>query len=108
MQTFEMSRMLAERAAAGRLYREFLRVPALSAGVYVLPAGGADPQQPHNEDEIYYVVGGRATVRVGDEERAVAPGAFIYVGAGVPHHFHTILEELALLVVFAPVQTRRV
>jgi len=33
-----------ERAQAGKLYREFLRVPAMSAGLYVLPAGGNDPQ----------------------------------------------------------------
>ena len=28
-------------------------------GLYVLPAGGTDPQRPHNEDEMYYVVRGR-------------------------------------------------
>ena len=43
-----------------KLYREFLRVPAMSAGLYVLPAGGTDLQKPHHEDEMYYVVRGRA------------------------------------------------
>ena len=32
----------------------------MSAGVYVLPKGGTDPQKPHREDEMYYVVRGRA------------------------------------------------
>ena len=51
-----------DRPGTGRgapLYREFLRVPDLSAGLYVLEAGATDPQSPHTEDELYYVVAGR-------------------------------------------------
>src|SRR5208337_4642400 len=40
-----------QRTRSGKLYREFLRVPAMSAGLYVLPAGGTDLQRPHHEDE---------------------------------------------------------
>ena len=61
----------AERAPSGKLYREFLRVPALSAGLYVLPAGRTDPQKPHHEDELYYVVRGHARVRIGSKQQAV-------------------------------------
>lgn len=99
---FDLAELRAARQASGRLYHEFLRVPSLSTGLYVLPAGGTDPQQPHTEDEIYYVIGGRATILVGEEERAVAPGSIIYVAAGVEHRFHSIAEELTLLVFFAP------
>jgi len=104
MDAFEMAQLLTERQRSGRLYHEFLRVPALSAGVYVLPAGGTDPQKPHTEDEVYYVVGGRATIRVGGEDRAVQPGSLVFVPAGVEHRFHTITEELQLLVLFAPAE----
>lgn len=41
------------------LYLEFLRVPAMSAGLYELETGASDPQTPHAEDEIYYVIAGR-------------------------------------------------
>jgi len=47
-----------QRAESGKQYREFLRVPAMSAGLYVLPAGGTDSQRPHHEDETYYVIRG--------------------------------------------------
>lgn len=50
-----------ERTAAARLYREFLRVPDLSAGLYALEAGATDPQLPHAEDELYYVASRPAT-----------------------------------------------
>ena len=36
---FDLSRLLAQQHDSNQRYLEFLRVPALSAGVYVLPAG---------------------------------------------------------------------
>ena len=88
-----------------QLYREFLRMPAMSAGLYVLPAGGVDPQRPHHEDEMYYVVRGRAHFKAGDEDREVRPGSVIYVAAEVEHRFYDIREEMAVLVFFAPAET---
>jgi mannose-6-phosphate isomerase-like protein (cupin superfamily) len=105
MRAFELANLLAERRHSGRAYLEVLRVPALSAGVYVLPAGGVDLQKPHAEDEVYYVVSGKGTVRVGEDDRAVTAGTVIFVGAGVEHRFHSISEELTLLVFFAPAET---
>lgn len=104
MDAFELEQVAAERERLGRRYHEFLRVPALSVGLYVLGAGTEDPQRPHTEDEIYHVVRGRATIRVSDEDRPVGPGSVIYVAADVPHRFHTIEEDLEILVVFAPAQ----
>ena len=94
-----------QRAQSGKPYREFLRVPAISAGLYVLPAGGTDLQRPHHEDEIYYVVRGRARFQAGDEDRDVSAGNLIFVAAEVAHHFYDIKEELAVLVFFAPAES---
>jgi mannose-6-phosphate isomerase-like protein (cupin superfamily) len=105
MDAFELREVETVRREAGKLYQEFLRVPDLSAGLYVLDAGATDPQQPHREDELYYVVSGSATITVGDEERAVAPGSLVFVGAGVAHRFHDITERLELLVVFGPAES---
>lgn len=94
-----------QRAQSGKLYREFLRVPAMSAGLYVLPAGGTDPQRPHHEDEIYYVIRGRARFKAGEEDREVSAGSVIFVAAEVEHRFYDVAEELALLVFFAPAES---
>ncbi len=102
MDAFELPQILNQRADTHTPYLEFLRVASMSLGVYVLPAGGVDPQKPHTEDEIYYVVSGRGTVIVADEERPVQPGSIIFVAAGVEHRFHNIYEDLSLLVFFAP------
>ncbi len=95
----------ADRRTGGKAYHEFLRVPALSTGVYVLPAGGTDPQQPHAEDEVYVVVKGRARFQAGAEDFPAAPGAVIFVPARLEHRFHSITEELQVLVLFAPAES---
>ena len=105
MDAFEVADLLAARRAGTELYHEFLRVPALSAGVYELPAGGSDPQDPHHEDEVYVVLAGEAAITVGDERRPVRSGSVVFVAAGVPHRFHDIASDLAVLVVFAPAET---
>ncbi len=94
-----------QRAKSGKPYREFLRVPAMSAGLYVLPVGGIDHQKPHREDETYYVIRGRARFKAGSEDREVSTGDVIFVAAQVGHRFYDITEELAVLVVFAPAET---
>jgi mannose-6-phosphate isomerase-like protein (cupin superfamily) len=93
------------RKQSGKRYSEFLRVPAMSAGIYVLPTGATDPQSPHKEDEMYYVVRGRARMRAGTEDQPVSEGSIIFVAAGVEHRFYEIAEELMLLVFFAPAET---
>ena len=102
---FKIGEIDQERAKAGKLYREFLRVPAMSAGLYVLPAGATDPQRPHHEDEMYYVIRGRAHFRAGDEDAEVSAGSALFVAAEVEHRFHDITEELAVLVFLAPAET---
>lgn len=104
MEAFELDELIKHQQASRQPYLEFLRVADLSAGLYVLPAGMEDRQQPHSEDEVYYVVSGRAVIRVVDEDRPVEAGSIIYVRAGAVHHFHSITERLRLLVFFAPAE----
>jgi quercetin dioxygenase-like cupin family protein len=97
--------MNQQRAQSGKLYGEFLRVPSMSAGLYVLAAGATDLQRPHHEDEMYYVVRGKARFQAGDQDQAISAGSVLFVAAEVPHHFYDVAEELALLVFFAPAES---
>ncbi|HNS61261.1 MAG TPA: cupin domain-containing protein [Anaerolineales bacterium] len=56
------------------------------------------------EDEVYYVVGGKAKIKVADEDRDVSAGSIVYVAKNVEHRFHSIEEKLTLLVFFAPAE----
>ena len=104
MQAHEFAQLISQHEENNKPYLEFLKVPDLSMGLYVLPAGGTDPQSPHTEDEVYYVVSGRAQIKVADEDRAVQAGSIVYVAKNVEHRFHSIEEELTVLVFFAPAE----
>ena len=104
MQTYELTQLIFQRADSNKLYLEFLKVPDLSMGLYVLPADEMDPQSPHIEDEVYYVVSGRAQIKVADENHAVQAGSIVYVAKNVEHRFHSIEEELTVIVFFAPAE----
>ncbi|MFC7305989.1 cupin domain-containing protein [Streptomyces monticola] len=102
MKAFRLDELEAERVANQGAYLQFLRERNMSVGLYALDAGQSDPQQPHNQDEVYFIASGRASVTVGMETTTVGRGSVVYVPAGVPHKFHHITEDLRVLVVFSP------
>ncbi len=98
---FELEEEISQHLASGRPYREFLRVPALSCGIYTLPVGAKDLQGPHDEDEVYVVIRGRGRVRVNGKEHEVKRGTLLYVHSTSEHSFFEIDEDITLLVFFA-------
>jgi mannose-6-phosphate isomerase-like protein (cupin superfamily) len=104
MQAFTIADLLQQQAANDSPYLEFLRVPSLSVGLYILPVGAVDKQQPHTEDEVYYVVKGRGHFTHADEDVVVSAGSVLFVAAHVEHRFHSITEDLHILVFFAPAE----
>lgn len=107
MDAWELDELEAAREAKGTPYHEFISVPDLSGGLYVLEPGVPDLQTPHTEDELYVVMSGTGRITVGDEVRAVRPGTVVFVGAGVTHRFHDIEERLVLVVAFGPAEYSR-
>ena len=104
MEAYELVHLLDQQNQSGQDYFEFLRVPSLRAGLYMLAAGAVDMQEPHTEDEIYYVISGRGFIQVDQESRPVEAGSLVFVKARVEHRFHTITENLRVLVIFAPAE----
>ena len=104
MKAFQLNSVLSEMTTSGTSWKEFLRVPAMSMGIYRLRPGDIDQQQPHTEDEVYYVLSGRAGFVCGSQRRPAQAGDVLYVDRSVPHRFVEISEELTLLVFFAPAE----
>jgi quercetin dioxygenase-like cupin family protein len=104
MQSFNLDQLVAESKRGDDRYREFLRIPSLSMGLYRLKAGQTDEQRPHSEDEVYLVVSGKASFRAGEREQAVVPGSVIFVERAAEHRFVEITEDLTVLVFFAPAE----
>ena len=102
MRIFQISDLIEKRSASKENWLEFLRVPDLSMGLYVLAVGERDEQVPHTEDEIYYVLSGEGTLQVDGTDRPVEAGSILFVPKNADHRFHSITSELSLLVFFAP------
>jgi quercetin dioxygenase-like cupin family protein len=98
---FELDDIREERARHGRPWQEFIRVPDLFAGLYEIPAGGEDRQSPHDFDEVYHVLQGKAVLTVEEDRIAVGPGSVVYVAKQKEHRFVEIEEDLSVLVFFA-------
>jgi mannose-6-phosphate isomerase-like protein (cupin superfamily) len=99
---FDVTKLVAELDHSRHEVREFFRSDTLSMTIAFWPAGHVDNQAPHTEEETYFVAIGRASIEVGGESRRVAPGSIIHVPRGVPHRFHSIEEDLTVVVFWAP------
>jgi quercetin dioxygenase-like cupin family protein len=102
MQTFHLNQLREEQERHAQRWLEFLRVPSLSLGLYHLKAGQADPQRPHTEDEVYYVISGKGFFQQGDQRQVAEPGVLIFVERQAEHRFCDIQEDFTVLVFFAP------
>ncbi len=106
MDAFELDELLRRLDTSRHDFAEFFRAEKLSLTIAYWPAGSVDEQTPHAEDEVYYVASGRGRIRVGDEDRDVRAGTVVYVAAGVEHRFHSIEEDVAVLVFWSPPRAR--
>lgn len=102
MDVFHPSTLALQIDPSGHAYVDFLKTNSLSVGYALWQAGVEDHQKPHTEDEVYYVVSGKAAVRIGGEETLVGPGSVIFVPAGVVHRFLHIEEEVRAIVFWSP------
>ena len=109
VETFDLASLEEARAEVqhrtGELYLEFLRRDSMSCGLYVLEPGADDPQEPHQEDEVYVVLEGRARLMVAGRDHPVGPGSVLFVARTVAHRFHDVTQRLSVLVFFAPAES---
>lgn len=100
-QLYEIEELIKKRADSKRSYLSFLNEPTMNMGVYFLPKDGVDRQSPHDLDEVYYVLSGKGTLEVDGDDIPCTPGSVLFVKAHAKHRFHTIEEDLTLLVFFS-------
>lgn len=86
---------------AGGGYLEQLRVASLSAGRFTAAPGYDERQEPHDEDEIYYIIDGEAVLEIDGVPHRVTAGTLAYVPRGAQHRFTQVSADLDVLVVFA-------
>jgi mannose-6-phosphate isomerase-like protein (cupin superfamily) len=89
---------VAERLGPGG-YEVVYETDRLQVGVYLLETPEPDTQQPHEWDELYFVLEGSGTLDVEGEKHPLGEGAAAFVAARAAHRFEDY-ERIVLLVVF--------
>ena len=75
----------------------------------LVPAGGGPPPHIHErEDETFYILEGRCSVRIGEEQFVASPGDFVFLPRGTVHAFRNDgPETLRLILTFLPAGIER-
>lgn len=99
---FSLDRLGQRMEQEQKHFLRFLDRLNIVAGILRLKPGEQDTQQPHVEDEIYFVAEGDGFLRVKDQDFPVRRGSVFFVPALLPHHFHSNSTELQVLYGFLP------
>jgi len=98
---FEIADLVSKLERGHGYFLDFLKVRNLEAGVIVLHPGEADTQEPHSDDELYYVIKGNGWMEMGKKKLQVKEGSVIFVPAGLEHRFYGNEVDLVVLYMFA-------
>jgi len=81
-------------------FHTFINRDSLAAGVLVLQPGEEDTQEPHESDEVYYVISGDGYLKIKNKDYPVSNGKLFFVAKDVQHFFHGNTVELKVLYFF--------
>jgi mannose-6-phosphate isomerase-like protein (cupin superfamily) len=94
----EAMALVEQRADEAVRYAEPFAQGSMRLGIYA--PRGHDPQQPHDQDELYFVLSGSGTFVHGAQRTAFGPGDALFVAAGTEHRFEDFTDDFATWVVF--------
>ena len=93
---------LIEFSTDKRIRKKLLSSDKVAAELLCYEPGQSTPMHQHpTQDEVFFVVSGRGTIKVGDEEISFAPNSLLRVPAGTLHGL-TASERAVLFFVKAP------
>lgn len=78
----------------------FINKQSLATGVLVLEPGEEDTQEPHESDEVYFIIKGDGFLKINNKDYPVEPNKMYFVAQKVPHYFHGNSKELVVLYFF--------
>jgi mannose-6-phosphate isomerase-like protein (cupin superfamily) len=97
---FDTNEFIKKIAKSDTYFHTFINKENLAAGVLRLESGEEDTQEPHESDEIYYVVKGDGFLLIDKKDYPVSEGMVYYVAKKIPHKFHGNKKELVVVYFF--------
>jgi len=78
----------------------FINRNSLAAGILVLQPNEEDTQEPHDSDELYYVIKGDGFLKINQRDYPVKEGKIFFVPKNVKHYFFGNKKELIVIYFF--------
>ena len=97
---YDISKYIDKVKNGNEYFNTFINNENLAAGVLVLQAGEEDTQEPHDSDEVYYIIKGDGFLKIKNKDYPVEPNKMYFVGKKVEHFFHGNKKELVVLYFF--------
>ncbi len=102
---FDLSTYIDKIKKSNTYFHTFINKPSLAAGVLVLKPGEEDTQEPHDSDEVYYVISGDGFLKIKDKDYKVSKDKVFFVAKDAEHCFHGNKKELKVLYFFGGANT---
>jgi len=81
-------------------FHTFINKDSLATGILVLAPGEEDTQEPHESDEVYFIISGNGFLKIKNKDYEISKDKLFFVGKDVPHYFHSNTKELKVLYFF--------
>jgi len=81
-------------------FHTFINRTSLAGGILFLKPGEEDTQDPHESDELYYVIRGDGFLKINNKDYKVSEGKVFFVAKNVEHFFHGNTKELEVMYFF--------
>ena len=81
-------------------FLSFLQTNAIEAGILRLCPNEKDTQEPHQSDELYYVIDGNGFIQIDDKSYPIKAGKCIFVPSKSKHKFYGNTDILIVLYIF--------
>ncbi|HUU88508.1 MAG TPA: cupin domain-containing protein [Candidatus Glassbacteria bacterium] len=82
------------------IFKTFVRGNKLSMGIQLLRKGDDYGEPAHKNGEVYYILKGHATLKIGKKNYEVSPGMAMNIPPKVHHRFYNVKKELVFLFIF--------
>ena len=100
-QEFDVSSYVGKiKKSSSSYFYTFINRESLAAGVLVLQPGEEDTQEPHQSDEVYFIIKGNGFLKIKNKDYPVEQNKMYFVGKEIEHYFHGNTKELVVLYFF--------
>ena len=84
---YDTERYLKQISNSNAYFNTFLSRSTLAAGILSLDPDEVDTQEPHDSDEMYYILNGNGFLRINKTDYSVKSGKAFFVPKNTEHYF---------------------